>query len=72
MKKIAWLILVAVFGTAGWFAWALLTPIEISGQIFVMLRPGFSTRRIAAELKGADLQEWKQACEDRMKETAPA
>ena len=55
MKKIAWLILVAVFGTAGWFAWALLTPIEISGQIFVMLRPGFSTRRIAAELKGAGI-----------------
>jgi UPF0755 protein len=53
VKKLVWLIFVAVVGTAGWFAWALLTPVELSGQTFVMLRPGYSTHRIAAELKAA-------------------
>ena len=53
MRKIGWLILVAVLGAAGWFAWAVLTPTELSGQVFVMLRPGYSTHRIAAELKNA-------------------
>jgi len=53
VRKIVWLILVAVVGTAGWFAWAVLTPTEPSGQAFVMLRPGYSAHRIAAELKAA-------------------
>jgi UPF0755 protein len=53
MKKTVWLFLVAVVAAGGWFAWALLTPVEPPGQTFVMLRPGYSTRRIAAELKGA-------------------
>src|SRR5271169_1171228 len=53
VRKIVWLILIAAFGTAGWFAWAVLTPTELSGQVFVMLRPGYSTHRIAAELKNA-------------------
>jgi peptidoglycan lytic transglycosylase G len=53
MRKIIGLILVAVLGAAGWFAWAVLTPAEPAGQVFVMLRPGYSTRRIAAELKNA-------------------
>jgi UPF0755 protein len=53
MKKLVWLILIAVVGAAGWFAWAVLTPVEPSGQTFVLLRPGFSTHRIAAELKSA-------------------
>ena len=51
MRKVVWLILIAALGGAGWFAWALLAPVSPSGQIFVMLRPGYSTRRIAAELK---------------------
>jgi UPF0755 protein len=51
VRKVVWLILIAALASAGWFAWALLTPIAPSGQIFVMLRPGYSTRRIAAELK---------------------
>ena len=55
MRKIIGLLFVALLGTAGWFAWALVTPTEPSGQVFVMLHPGFSTRRIAAELKGAGL-----------------
>lgn len=51
MRKIVWLIFIAALASAGWFAWVLLMPAEPSGQTFVMLRPGFSTRRIAAELK---------------------
>ena len=55
MRKIVWLILVAALGAAGWFAWAVLTPTELSGPAFVMLRPGYSSHRIAAELKNAGI-----------------
>lgn len=55
MRKIVWLILVAVVAAAGWFTWAVLTPAELSGPTFVLLHPGYSTRRIAAELKGAGI-----------------
>jgi len=34
-------------------AWALFVPVSPTGQKFVLLRPGYSTRRIAAELKSA-------------------
>jgi UPF0755 protein len=54
-SKVVWLILTGVLGAAGWFAWAVLTPVEPSGQTFVLLRPGYSTRRIAAELKTAGI-----------------
>ena len=53
MRKIVWLLLVALFAAAGWMAWALLTPTEPSGQTFVLLHAGYSTRRIASELKSA-------------------
>ncbi len=53
MKKLVGLFLVAMIGAAGWFTWAVLTPVEPSGQTFVLLRPGYSTHRIAAELKHA-------------------
>jgi UPF0755 protein len=43
--------MVAALGFGSWFAWAVYAPTEPAGQKFVMLRPGFSTRRIAAELK---------------------
>jgi UPF0755 protein len=42
-----------MLAAAGWFGWALRTPVEPSGRTFVMLRPGYSTRRIAAELKSS-------------------
>ena len=45
--------LLAVLGVGGWLAWALMTPVTPEGQKFVMLRPGYSTRRIAAELEAA-------------------
>jgi UPF0755 protein len=55
MRKIIGLVFVAVLGAAGWFAWAVLTPTQPSGQVFVMLHPGYSTHRIAAELKKAGI-----------------
>jgi peptidoglycan lytic transglycosylase G len=53
VRKIVWLILITIFIAAGWFAWGVLTPVAPPAQIFVMLRPGYSTRRIASELKAA-------------------
>jgi UPF0755 protein len=47
------LLLLAIFAVGGWLAWALLLPVTPSAQTFVLLHPGFSTRRIAAELKSA-------------------
>jgi UPF0755 protein len=51
VRKIAWLVLIAALGFGGWLAWAVLTPVAPSGPTFVMLHPGYSTRRIAAELR---------------------
>jgi UPF0755 protein len=53
VRKIFGFILIAVLAFAGWLAWALLTPVEPPAKTFVMLRPGYSTRRIASELKSA-------------------
>ena len=53
VRKLIWLILVGAVGAGSWFAWAVLTPIEPSSQTFVLLRPGYTTRRIATELKSA-------------------
>jgi peptidoglycan lytic transglycosylase G len=55
MKKLLWLIPVLIVAAGGWFAWAVLTPVEPAGQTFVLLHPGYSTHRIAAELKNAGL-----------------
>lgn len=46
-------LLIAVAAFAGWLAWALWAPVAPHGQKFVLLRPGYSTRRIATELKSA-------------------
>lgn len=61
MKKVVWLILIGVVGAAGWLAWALLSRIEPAPQTFVLLRPGYSTRRIATELKNAGVIRSKEA-----------
>lgn len=37
----------------GWLAWALVPPVAPPGQVFVLLRPGSSVRRIADELQQA-------------------
>jgi peptidoglycan lytic transglycosylase G len=51
IRRLAILLLLAVLGVAAWFAWSLLLPLNPQGPKFVLLRPGFSARRIAAELK---------------------
>jgi UPF0755 protein len=47
------LFLLACLAGGGWLAWALFFPVQPTGQQFVLLRPGYSTRRIANELKSA-------------------
>jgi UPF0755 protein len=61
VRKTFWLILIAAFACAGWFVWALLTPTEPAAKTFVMLHPGYSTRRIASELKSAGVIRSEQA-----------
>jgi peptidoglycan lytic transglycosylase G len=53
LRKFLTLVLLTVLGVGGWLAWALLTPVTPEGQKFVMLRPGYSTRKIVAELEAA-------------------
>ena len=53
MRAFLTLLLLAILAVGGWLAWALWMPATPDGQKFVMLRPGYSTRRIAAELKSA-------------------
>ena len=53
MRTFLILLLLAVIGVGGWLAWALWMPVTPEGQKFVMLRPGYSTRRIASELQAA-------------------
>jgi len=47
------LFLLAVLTCGGWLAWALTQPVTPVGQTFVLLHPGYSTRRIATELQSA-------------------
>ena len=53
MRTFFTLLLLAILAAAGWLAWALLLPVTPEGQKFVLLRPGYTTRRIAHELKSA-------------------
>jgi UPF0755 protein len=53
VRKIFWLVVISALACVGWLAWVLLTPLEPPANTFVMLRPGYSTRRIAYELKSA-------------------
>lgn len=53
MRKLVALLFLALLAAAGWLAYALLAPVPPARQTFVMLRPGYSTRRIARELKKA-------------------
>jgi UPF0755 protein len=45
--------LLAIVALGGWFTWAVLAPLTPSGQKFVLLHAGYSTRRIAKELGSA-------------------
>lgn len=51
MKKLLKFFLFLMLVVAGWLAWALLLPVQFTAPKFVMLRPGWSTRHIARELK---------------------
>jgi UPF0755 protein len=53
LKTFFTLVLLALLAAGGWMAWALRMPLPPPEQKFVLLRPGFSTRHIAAELKSA-------------------
>jgi UPF0755 protein len=53
VRKIFILVLLAAIAVGGWLAWALWLPVAPAGQKFVLLHSGYSTRRIAAELKSA-------------------
>jgi UPF0755 protein len=53
MRRFFQLVLLLIVLAGGWLAYALLAPVPISGSHDVLLRPGWSARRIAAELKSA-------------------
>jgi len=53
MRAFFTLLLIAVLALGAWLAWAWYSPVTPAGQTFVLLHPGYSTRRIASELKAA-------------------
>ena len=53
MRKLVLFTFTLLLALAAWLAWALWLPASPDGQKFVLLRPGYSTRRIARELKSA-------------------
>ena len=53
MRKLILFAFLIVLGAGAWLAYGLLLPLSTGGQKFVLLRPGYSTRRVARELKNA-------------------
>ncbi|MGO9127989.1 MAG: endolytic transglycosylase MltG [Terriglobales bacterium] len=53
MRVFFTIVLIAALAAGGWLAWALYSPVTPAGQTFVLLHAGYSTRRIASELKSA-------------------
>ncbi len=53
MRAFFTFLFIAILALGGFLAWALWLPITPAGQKFVLLHPGYSTRRIATELKSA-------------------
>jgi UPF0755 protein len=53
MRAFFTLVLLAALVFGGWLAWALMQPVTPAGKTFVLLHPGYSTRRIATELQSA-------------------
>ena len=49
------IVLLTAVAIGAWLAWALWLPVRPQSQKFVLLRPGFSTWRIASELKTANV-----------------
>src|SRR5260370_15935181 len=61
MRNVFAFTLILAVALAAWLAWGLWLPVPAQGQTFVMLRPGYSTRRIARELKSAGVIRSAQA-----------
>jgi UPF0755 protein len=53
VRKLALFTFLLLLAVAAWLAFGLYVPVSPGRQKFVMLRPGYSTRRIARELKAA-------------------
>lgn len=53
MRAFLKFLVVAILAAGGWLAWVVWMPVTPSGNVSVLLRPGFSTRRIATELQNA-------------------
>jgi UPF0755 protein len=53
VRKVTVFGFILLLAGGAWLAWALWLPMSPGGQKLVMLRPGYSTRRVARELKSA-------------------
>ena len=53
MKRLFTFLLLVLIAGGAWLAWGLLLPVRPPSQKLVLLRPGYSTRRIATELRNA-------------------
>ena len=53
MRKLFAIFFLLLLAVAGWLAFNVYVPVAPHAQTFVLLRPGYSTRRIARELKNA-------------------
>ncbi len=53
MRAFASFVILALLGASAWLAWALWAPLSPPAQTYVLLHSGYSTRRIARELKQA-------------------
>ena len=53
MRAFLTILVIGAVAVGGWLAWALLTPVTPHAQTFVLLRSGYSSRKIGAELESA-------------------
>ncbi|HVZ17316.1 MAG TPA: endolytic transglycosylase MltG [Terriglobales bacterium] len=60
MRFLLKLVFVALIVVSAWLAWAILVPTQPAETTFVMLKPGWSTRRIASELQSRGvIRSWR-------------
>jgi UPF0755 protein len=55
MRAFFTFLVLAALAAGGWLAWALLTPVTPRGHTIVLLHSGYSSRRIAGELRSAGI-----------------
>lgn len=53
MRALFTVFVLGLLAIGGWLAWALFTPVTPPGQTFVLLHSGYSSRKIAGELRSA-------------------